>query len=70
MGFDYAQVTKGGIPAVELDENLQSKLSPNLYLIGEAVDVDGDCGGYNLQWAFASGMHAAKSIISRMDCYD
>lgn len=70
LGFDYAQVTKGGIPAEELDENLQSKLSPNLYVIGEAVDVDGDCGGYNLQWAFASGMHAAKSIISRMDCYD
>ncbi|MDE7301187.1 MAG: NAD(P)/FAD-dependent oxidoreductase, partial [Clostridia bacterium] len=51
-----------GVPAEELDDDLQSKKCENLYLAGEVVDVDGDCGGYNLHWAFASGMHVAKSI--------
>lgn len=69
LGFDYAQVTKGGIPAKEVDCRLQSKIVKGLYFIGEALDVDGDCGGYNLTWAFASAMHAAKSICGG-DCYD
>ncbi len=67
LGFDYAQVTKGGVPFSEIDETLQSKIVEGLYLIGEVLDVDGDCGGYNLSWAFASGMHAAKSIIEAAD---
>lgn len=62
IGFDYAQVTKGGIPFREVDDNLQSKIKRGLYLVGEVVDLDGDCGGYNLTWAFASGMHAARAI--------
>lgn len=62
LGFDYAQVTKGGVPADEIGDDLQSRKCANLYLAGEVIDVDGDCGGYNLHWAFASGMHAAKSI--------
>jgi len=70
LGFDYAQVTKGGVPAAEVDGGLQSKLVPNLYIVGELLDVDGDCGGYNLTWAFASGMHAAKSIINSVNGYD
>lgn len=69
-GFDYAQVTKGGIPANEVGEDLQSKLVSGLYFVGEALDVDGDCGGYNLTWAFVSGMHAAKNIIESLNCYD
>lgn len=70
LGFDYAQVTKGGIPASEVGEDLQSKLASGLYIIGEALDLDGDCGGYNLTWAFVSGMHAAKSIVDSNNCYD
>lgn len=70
LGFDYAQVTKGGIPASEIDEHLQSRKVSGLYIVGEAADVDGDCGGYNLTWAFVSGMHAAKSIVNSINCYD
>lgn len=70
LGFDYAQVTRGGIPAEEVDESLQSRKVNNLYLAGEILDVDGDCGGYNLTFAFASGMHIAKSIINGYDTDD
>lgn len=70
LGFDYAQVTRGGIPAGEVDGCLQSKLIEGLYFTGEALDVDGDCGGYNLTWAFASAMHVAKSIGGKRNCYD
>lgn len=54
LGFDYAQVTKGGVPLCELDENLQSKKVKGLYLAGEILDIDGACGGYNLHLAFAT----------------
>ena len=63
LGFDYAQVTRGGIDCADIGEDMQSKLQKGLYLVGEYVDVDGDCGGYNLLWAFASGVRAAKSIV-------
>ena len=46
----------------EVDENLQLKKYPGIYVCGEALDVDGDCGGYNLHFAFASGVHVAKSF--------
>ncbi len=70
LGFDYAQVTKGGVPASEVDEKLQSKIVPDLYLTGEVLDVDGDCGGYNLTWALVSGVHAAKSILNSFSTDD
>lgn len=70
LGFEYAQVTKGGIPAEEVGEDLQSKIVDGLYFTGEVLDLDGDCGGYNLSWAFVSGMHAAKNIINGMATYD
>ncbi len=54
-GYATAQVTAGGVDVCELDENLQSKFVKGLYFAGEIVDVDGICGGYNLQWAFAGG---------------
>ncbi len=58
-GFDAAQVTAGGADTSEFDpETLESKLVPGLYAAGEVLDVDGDCGGYNLQWAWSSGMCA------------
>lgn len=62
LGFDYAQVTHGGIDCADIGEDMQSKLIKGLYLVGEFVDVDGDCGGYNLLWAFASAVRAAESI--------
>lgn len=60
-GYDTAQVTAGGISVAELDDNLQSKCTENLYFAGEIIDVDGICGGYNLQWAFASGYIAGNA---------
>lgn len=61
--FDNAQVTAGGIDTKEVDENtLQSKIVPNLYFAGEILDVDGDCGGFNLQWAWSSASVAIKSL--------
>lgn len=56
LGMDHAQVTAGGISTEEFDEaTMESKLVPGLYACGEVLDVDGDCGGYNLQWAWSSG---------------
>ena len=61
-GFDYAQVTKGGIRLSEVSADMQSKKCPGLYFAGEILDVDGQCGGYNLQWAFSSALTAVESI--------
>ena len=60
-GFDFAQVTCGGVPLKELTEEMESRLVPGLYFAGEIVNVDGICGGYNLQWAWSSGMVAGKN---------
>lgn len=55
-GFDYAEVTAGGVPLSEIDVNtMESRLCKGLYLCGEILDVDGRIGGYNFQWAWASG---------------
>ena len=62
LGFDYAQVTKGGIPLNEADGNLQSKYAKGLYFAGEILDIDGQCGGFNLQWAYSSARTVAKAI--------
>lgn len=60
-GFNNAQVTCGGVPVDEIDpETMQSKKCKGLYIVGEIVDVDADCGGFNLQWAWASGMLAGE----------
>jgi len=65
-GFDRAQVTHGGIKTSEIDEKTyESKLIDNLFIIGEALDIDGDCGGYNLAFAFSSGIACAKEINRR-----
>ncbi len=56
MGMDSAQVTAGGILTKEFDDKtMESRLVPGLYACGEVLDIDGDCGGYNLQWAWSSG---------------
>ena len=62
-GFDQAQVTAGGLDTSEFDPHtLQSRLVPGLYACGELLDIDGDCGGYNLQWAWSSGRLAGKLL--------
>lgn len=60
-GFEEAQVTAGGISLDEIDPyTLESKLVKGLYLTGEVLDIDGACGGFNLQWAWSSGFVAGK----------
>ena len=62
-GFNNAQITYGGAKCNEFDsKTLESKLQKNLYACGEILDVNGDCGGFNLQWAFASAFAVAKAI--------
>ena len=62
-GFDQAQVTAGGLRTEEFDpETLESRVVPGLYACGEVLDVDGDCGGFNLQWAWASGRLAGRLL--------
>lgn len=63
-GFGDAQATIGGVSTENVsNETLESKQTRNLYFVGEILDVDGDCGGYNLQWAWSSAYVAAKNII-------
>ena len=63
MGMDSAQVTAGGIVTAEFDEKtMESRLVPGLYACGEVLDIDGDCGGYNLQWAWSSGRLAGLCV--------
>jgi predicted Rossmann fold flavoprotein len=60
-GFESAMVTRGGIKLNEVDsKTMQSKLIEGLYFCGEVLNLDGKCGGYNLQWAFSSGYLAGK----------
>ena len=59
--MECAQICAGGVAFEEVNTNLESKLIPGLYLTGEMVDVDGKCGGYNLQWAWTSGYAAGRS---------
>ncbi|MBR4719031.1 MAG: aminoacetone oxidase family FAD-binding enzyme [Lachnospiraceae bacterium] len=60
-GFDRAQVTAGGVDVSELTGDMESKLISGLYIAGELCDIDGTCGGYNLQWAFTSGYIAGMA---------
>lgn len=66
LGFDYAQVTKGGIPLDETDDTLQSTLVQGLYFAGETLDIDGACGGYNLQWAYTSARIVVDALIEKI----
>ena len=59
--YEQAQVTAGGISFDKIDDTLQSKIHKGLYFAGEVLDVDGKCGGYNLQWAWSSGYVAGIS---------
>lgn len=63
-GFDYCQVSSGGVPTSEVDpQTMHSLKVPGLSLAGETIDVIGPCGGYNLQFAFSSGAIAGIGFI-------
>ena len=66
-GWERAQVTAGGVLTGGLSEELESLKIPGLYAVGELCDIDGTCGGYNLQWAFSSGAVAGRSAASRIN---
>ena len=69
MGMDSAQVTAGGMVTAEFDSStMESRLVPGLYACGEVLDIDGDCGGYNLQWAWSSGRCAG--LAAGKEAYD
>lgn len=59
-GYDFCQVTGGGVPLRQIDCHMQSVSVPGLYIVGEMLDVTGKCGGYNLQWAFSTGYIAGN----------
>ncbi|MBS7298324.1 MAG: aminoacetone oxidase family FAD-binding enzyme [Eubacteriales bacterium] len=62
LKWDNAQITSGGIPLSEITSSMESKLVKNLYITGEMLDCDGECGGYNLGWAWICALRAANSI--------
>ncbi len=65
-GFDQAQVSAGGIATDEVDsKTMESRIVPGLFLAGEVLDIDGMCGGYNLQWAWSSGYVAGRSAAGK-----
>ena len=64
LDFDQAQVTAGGVSLKDFDlRSLRSLKVPGLYAAGELLDVDGDCGGFNLQWAWSSALLAAEGMM-------
>ncbi len=68
QGWDNAQVTGGGIPLREIDlDTMQSLCKPGLYLAGEVLDVTGDCGGFNLHWAWCSGIRAGQAAAKAVE---
>lgn len=61
MPFEQAQVCSGGVDTSEVEEStMESRLVPGIYFAGELLDIDGTCGGYNLQWAWSSGVCAGS----------
>jgi hypothetical protein len=61
-GWNYAEVTAGGVPLTEIDfRTMQSRKVPGLYLAGEVLDCDGRIGGFNFQWAWATGFLAGRA---------
>lgn len=71
QGFEKSQVTSGGVLFSEIDKQLMSKKYKGMYFCGEMLDIIGDCGGYNLTFAFSSGYLAGKNAARRInDIYD
>ena len=66
LGYSKAEVTAGGVDLAEINpKTLESKLVPGLFFAGEILDVDGRIGGFNFQWAWASGYTVAQALIKR-----
>lgn len=65
--FKSAQVMRGGAALCDFDERLMSRHADNLYACGEMLDVDGECGGYNLMWAWASALTVADDILKKLN---
>ena len=65
--FQHAQVCAGGIDFGQVTNRLESKLVKGVYFAGELLDIDGKCGGYNLQWAWTSGYLAGKNAAEGDD---
>ena len=64
QGFESCEVCAGGVDTKDINpKTMESKIQKGLYFIGEVLDVDGDCGGYNLHWAWGSGFLATQSIL-------
>jgi predicted flavoprotein YhiN len=67
LNYDHAQITLGGLSIEDFHiPTLESKLVPGLYAAGEILDMTGDCGGYNLQWAWSSGYLAGISAAKKI----
>jgi len=67
-GYNYAEVTAGGVSLTEIDPStMESKLCPGLFLVGEALDVDGRLGGFNFQWAWSSARVAGAALAARAE---
>ena len=64
LGFDNSQVTHGGVDCSFVDCKTMKYEGENIYLAGEVLNVDGDCGGYNLQWAYSSARAVAEAIVN------
>ena len=63
LAWDKAQATRGGVPLSEINpETCESLICPNLYFAGEILDVVGECGGYNLHWAWNTGILVGEAI--------
>jgi predicted Rossmann fold flavoprotein len=70
-GYNYAEVTAGGVPLEEIDHRtMGSRRCPGLFLVGEILDVDGRLGGFNFQWAWSSGWVAGQAIAGKIDGED
>lgn len=66
--FDKSQVTVGGVDIKEIvQETMEIRKLPNMYVCGEIIDIDGDCGGFNLQWAWTSAYTASKAIAKKIN---
>lgn len=66
-GWNYAEVTAGGVPMDEVNQKtMESRVRPGLYLVGEMLDVDGRIGGFNFQWAWATGWRAGRAAVKSL----
>lgn len=67
VGWVHSQATAGGVPFSEIEiDTMESKVSKGVYLAGEVLNVDGDCGGFNLQWAWSSGFVAGEAAAKSL----